>query len=52
MKKYVKPTFEAVELRLEERIARCYNQPKPKKSHGGPNCGDHPGRREHCPSGS
>lgn len=50
MKEYVKPTFQAVKLTLEERIARCYDQPKPGKA--GPNNGDHPGKKEHCPSGS
>lgn len=52
MKEYVKPTLDAVELRLEERVARCYDQPKPKQSKGQPNYGDHPGKKEHCPSGS
>lgn len=50
MKEYVKPTLEAVELRLEERVARCYDEPKNGKSN--PNNGDHPGKREHCPAGS
>jgi len=52
MKEYVKPTLDAVELRLEERVARCCDQPKPKVSHGKPNCGDHPGLVFHCPGGS
>lgn len=50
MKEYVKPTLEVVELRLEERIARCFDQPNNGKS--SPNYGDTPGAREHCPSGS
>lgn len=52
MKKYIKPTLEVIELRLEERVARCYDQPKPMKSNGKLNNGDHPGKKEHCPSGS
>lgn len=52
MKKYVKPTLDAVELRLEERVARCYDQPKPAQSKGNPNFGDTPGKKEHCPSAS
>ncbi|MEQ8154201.1 MAG: hypothetical protein ABRQ25_04870 [Clostridiaceae bacterium] len=52
MKKYVKPTLDAIELRLEERVARCYDQPKPPNSNGLNNAGDHPGNKEHCPSGS
>lgn len=52
LKEYIKPTLDVVELRLEERVARCCYQPKPGQSHGKPNCGDHPGQKEHCPSGS
>lgn len=59
MKKYIKPTLELVELRIEERLARCYYQPipgKPKGSHTNPpnhSCdipGNHPGCRYHCPN--
>jgi hypothetical protein len=50
MKKYIKPTIDAIELRLEERVARCYDEPKP--GNGNPNPGDTPGNREHCPAGS
>lgn len=52
MKEYVKPTLEVVELRLEERVARCYDQPKPETSNGNLNYGDTPGLPLHCPSGS
>jgi hypothetical protein len=28
MKKYIKPTFEAIELRIEERLAHCGGNPE------------------------
>lgn len=52
MKKYVKPTLDAIELRLEERVARCYTEPKPPNSNGIDNPGDNPGIPENCPSAS
>lgn len=59
MKEYIKPSFEFVELRIEERLARCCNDPMPPNSNG--NCrsnsnghglalpGNHPGCVYHCP---
>ncbi|GIM28727.1 hypothetical protein CPJCM30710_13930 [Clostridium polyendosporum] len=59
MKKYVKPTFEFVELRIEERVARCVNDPLPPSGNGDTNYfgygnsselpGNHPGCVYHCP---
>lgn len=59
MKKYNKPSFEFVELRVEERLARCFNH---EHTHpGGPQedvsnhghaahlSGCYPGCRYHCP---
>jgi len=51
-KEYVKPTIDAVELRLEERVARCFDQPKPKQSKGNDNGGNTPGLPGSCPGGS
>jgi hypothetical protein len=50
MKQYVKPTLDAIELRLEERVARCYDDPNPAGIITNP--GNHPGNKEHCPAGS
>lgn len=58
MKKYIKPTIEFVELRVEERLARCYYDPQKKDhvdpignpaNHSSDLPGNHPGCRYHCP---
>lgn len=61
MKKYVKPSLEFVELRIEERLARCYYEPNPGKgkgkcdqstfphNHSSDLPGNHPGCHFHCP---
>jgi hypothetical protein len=60
MKPYEKPTFQFIELRIEERIARCSEDPLPsakgKKTsdfsafkEGSPP-GDNPGCNYSCPS--
>lgn len=50
MKEYVKPTLDVVELRLEERIARCFDQPN--TGNDGTTPGDGPGVPGNCPGGS
>lgn len=60
LKKYNKPTLEFVELRIEERLARCYMEPQQhhddftmpldgNNGHGEGLPGDHPGCVYHCP---
>ena len=59
MKEYVKPSFEFVELRIEERLARCYFEPitndvldiheNNEQNHSADLPGNHPGCRYHCP---
>jgi len=56
MKKYVKPSFEFVELRVEERLANCYynnkhieNFTSDNNGHGENIPGGHPGCVYHCP---
>lgn len=56
MNKYVKPTFEFVELRIEERLARCYTEGQNHEhihleqyDHSNDIPGTHPGCLYHCP---
>jgi hypothetical protein len=52
MKEYVKPEMERVELRLEERIARCKDDPNPGVTDVCNVPGNNPGLQEQCPGGS